>query len=44
LADLFSPAELDHARDRAEALAAASQAETPALMAEGTADGPAELQ
>ena len=42
LADLFSPAELDRARARAEALPAGSSAETPSLRTEGMADEPAE--
>jgi len=45
LADLFSPAELDRAQERAEALAAASPAEPPSsLRPEGTDGEPSERQ
>ena len=43
LAQLFSPAELDRARARADGLAAASQAET-LPSTEGAADAPEEPQ
>jgi len=44
LPNLFSPAELDRAQERAEALAAHSPAETSSLRTEGTADERAEPQ